>query len=378
MKFLSHQKNNKKSALNFLLKLLILLSLLKCIFFFYNYTVASGWKIESISIFFSIITWSFLYDILWIAIINVPFFLLLIVFKRFLKKSFFFNPIAILFSIANSFLILLNIIDVFYFRFHQQRADADLLYVLKNPFSNHDFIAILIGVTLIFLLVVITYFVFISYKRIRNSSSSNKPFLLTAILISIFFTFIFWGNSNRFLPTYPLTAVSAKQLPLTQNSLQTFIYSLYRKNESQLYPANYMSKTLQQNLFTNIKTADTTVANKKNVVLFIMESIPAVFFDTASKYKVEMPFFDSLIDRSTYFENAYSYGHHSNQGITSILTGIPTIIDIPLYHSNFTGIPITQIGNTLKNNGYTSSFFIGDNYDDFGFAQCCNWLGLKY
>ncbi len=33
----------------------------------------------------------------------------------------------------------------------------------------------------------------------------------------------------------------------------------------------------------------------------------------------------------------------------------------------------------LGNKKYHSAFFIGDNYDDFGFAKCCNWLGIdKY
>jgi len=35
------------------------------------------------------------------------------------------------------------------------------------------------------------------------------------------------------------------------------------------------------------------------------------------------------------------------------------------------------VGTRLAASGYTSSFFIGDNYDDYGFAQCCNWLGIK-
>jgi phosphoglycerol transferase MdoB-like AlkP superfamily enzyme len=35
-----------------------------------------------------------------------------------------------------------------------------------------------------------------------------------------------------------------------------------------------------------------------------------------------------------------------------------------------------SIGSGLKRNGYRSAFFIGDNYDDFGFAKCSKWLGI--
>lgn len=51
--------------------------------------------------------------------------------------------------------------------------------------------------------------------------------------------------------------------------------------------------------------------------------------------------------------------------------------EIPLYHSNYASIKMTAPGTTLTQQGYTSSFFIGDSYDDFGFAKCCNWLGIE-
>ena len=32
----------------------------------------------------------------------------------------------------------------------------------------------------------------------------------------------------------------------------------------------------------------------------------------------------------------------------------------------------------LQKKNYISSFFIGDNYDDFGFAQFCKWMGIQH
>ena len=91
-----------------------------------------------------------------------------------------------------------------------------------------------------------------------------------------------------------------------------------------------------------------------------------------------MPFLDSLVKVSRYFSNAYSFGHNSNKGITSILAGLPTLTEIPLYHSAFASLPKTGIGDALAEQGYRSAFFIGDHYDDFGFAKCCNWLGISH
>ena len=107
-------------------------------------------------------------------------------------------------------------------------------------------------------------------------------------------------------------------------------------------------------------------------VLFMLRC----FFDSASTYKVAMPFFDSLIEKSSFYNNAFCYAHESNKGITAILASIPTISDIPVYHSQYINMPFTPIGKALHKLNYTSLFCIGDEYDNFGFAKCMNWLGI--
>jgi phosphoglycerol transferase MdoB-like AlkP superfamily enzyme len=110
-----------------------------------------------------------------------------------------------------------------------------------------------------------------------------------------------------------------------------------------------------------------------------MESVPYDFFDSTSAYRVSMPFFDSLLQKSSFFNNAFCYDHQSTRGITAILAGIPTLSDIPVYHSPQINMPITNIGSALKKMNYQSLFCIGDEYDNFGFAKCANWLGIdKY
>jgi phosphoglycerol transferase MdoB-like AlkP superfamily enzyme len=40
-------------------------------------------------------------------------------------------------------------------------------------------------------------------------------------------------------------------------------------------------------------------------------------------------------------------------------------------------MPFTPIGTALKKLNYQSMFCIGDEYDNFGFAKCMNWLGIE-
>ena len=368
----------EKTALVFLSKLLVLLFGLKCVFFLYNYHIANGWSVIGIINTLLIIKWALLYDAACIAFVNMPLFIFLLVAAKLLRNRFIKVLVMIIFTVLNTFLILLNTVDIFYYRFHLQRADADLLYVLRNPFVNGTWNVLLIVLAIFVFSFAIALFIYTGILKMIRSEKRINRFIPTNILLIVFISLFYLSGSKKILPTYPLTALEAVQLPIVQNSLHTFIYSLYRQNETALPAQNYMSSAQQQSLFSIHKKAGIGSLAKKNIVLFIMESVPFDFFDSSSRYKVTMPFLDSLINKSTFFNNAFSFSYNSNKGITAILAGIPTITDIPLYHSNYTAISRTAIGKALAKNNYSSSFFIGDNYDDFGFAQCCKWLGIQH
>jgi phosphoglycerol transferase MdoB-like AlkP superfamily enzyme len=369
----------EKTSLLFFSKLLILLSALKCVFFFYNYRVASGWSVADAKNAFQIIKWSVLYDVFCIAIIHLPLFIFLLPARRLVHKKMIALPVLLIFTLADTLLIVLNLADIFYFRFHLQRADADLLYVLRNPFANGTVTVLLLVLLIVTVTIGLAWIVYNNLAGMLRQIATGKPFIGTLALLLLATLLFFWNGTKKLLPSYPLTQLEPVQLPLAQNSFHTFIYSLYRQNETILPVANYMSTQQAAMLFSiRKKNNPPAVANKKNIVLFIMESVPYDFFDSSSPYKVAMPFIDSLVNKSTFFSNAFSFSYSSNKGIAAILAGLPTLTDIPLYHSNFLSIERSEVGKLLAKNNYTSSFFIGDNYDDMGFAQCCKWLGIQH
>ena len=373
-------KKNEKAVIVFLLKLLILLFLLKSFFYFYNDPLIGYRKDIGGNRVFTLLKWSFSNDLLVLLLINTPFVLLLSVLSFFRKKRWVVVLITAFFLVINFFCVLLNLIDVFYFHFHLQRADADLLYVLQHPFQKTfikntvpSIIGLICGAGLFYLLLLF-------HKKLLEHYYQGRHFIISGVIMIACCLPFFISMRKKIIPTRPLSELSSKELQLVQNSFHTFLYSVYRKEEGIVRPYEYMPEAIASEL---IKTIHTGCENfpgsaKKNIVLFIMESIPEDFFNTGNRYNVVMPFLDSLVGKSTYFSNAYSFGYTSNKGIVSILAGIPTLTDIPLYHSNYATLKMTAVGKVLALNGYTSSFFIGDNYDDFGFAQCCNWLGIEH
>lgn len=368
----------EKPALLFLLKLLLLLAAIKCFFFFYNYSITGGWSVSTFKDFLQVLKWSFIYDLFSIVLINFPLLLLLMVGGRFLANKIVKIFSILVFTVLNTVSVFLNTVDVFYFRFHLQRADADLFYVLRNPIENGSFTVLLVIVASIMFCIITGTFIYRNLNRIVASGTSSIRFYFTNALMFLFSLIFFINGSKKTVPTYPLTAIKPVQLPLTQNSFHTFLYSLYRRNEVLIPGKKYMPDEQSASLFSIHKKNNSQTAVQKNIVLFIMESVPSDFFNIISPYKVVMPFLDSLVNKSTYFNNAFSYSYSSNKGITALLAGIPTMTDIPLYHSKFVSIVHTALGDELAKKNYSSSFFIGDNYDDFGFAQFCKWMGIQH
>ena len=233
-------------------------------------------------------------------------------------------------------------------------------------------------------LLAITVVLFAMVKLFRNFqrsfSAGNRCNIITALLLPVILLLPFYKNglTKLLVPAYPLVELNSRQLLIVQNSFHTFAYSLFRGGQ-EVNIREYMPVAECDSIFPIRKTLRPAVTNGtgRNIVLFIMESVPYEFFDTGSAYKVAMPFFDSLLQKSSFFKNAFCYTHQSNKGITAILAGIPTLSDIPLYHSSYINMPVTAIGTALMKKNYHSFFCIGDDFDNFGFAKCVHWLGIE-
>ncbi len=373
---------NNKPFLWFILCLLGIHFILKIIFYNYNYQLlfTGAENVINGTEKLKLLKWSAGADLLVVFGINA-FLLFALTAGRLVNIKFSQWVTIPFFVLLNSFAILLNLADIFYFRFHFQRANADLLYVLDHPFNRLFQQNIFIVIVFFTLLIAVIYIVWLLHNRFFNAYSKGSFCYGFTTLLFIILGIAVLNKKHAaklFIPTYPMLQLKAIQLPVVQNSFHCFLYSVFR-NGSHLPTAKYMSDVECDSLMPLKKqlNLNNTDSIKKNIVLFIMESVPYDFFDTASEYKVAMPFFDSLVKKSIFFNNAFAYSHESNKGITAILAGIPTITDIPVYHSQYINMPITHVGKALQQLNYSSFFCIGDEYDNFGFAKCMNWLGIE-
>ena len=124
---------------------------------------------------------------------------------------------------------------------------------------------------------------------------------------------------------------------------------------------------------TEFRTEKLTAENRSgalppNIVLLILESSSASLLQRNGGDPAVLPFLNSLVQRSVYFDRFYASGGRSANGIFSMFAGLPdragrTILRSSQIQNRFGGL-----AKLLKANGYSTSFYHGgdaafDNLD---------------
>jgi len=132
-------------------------------------------------------------------------------------------------------------------------------------------------------------------------------------------------------------------------------------NNSVNYVKNYLNinhnndPDLGSSLTRFVKTKGKPV--NANVVIVLMESLSSEFLNWQYKGKSLTPYLHSLIEKSYYFENLYSAGTHTNNGILATLYGfLPPFDKFAMSSGYYFGLPMN-----LRNHGYQNLFFITGN-----------------
>ncbi len=319
-----------------------------------------------------------------LLVVNFPT-LLLLTLAAWIKGAATRKPIIAvaksLFVAGNILAIALTCIDIGYFKFVHHRASLDLNFVLAD--SLPSFKSVLTGYWLIMLLFVALCILIVklAVNLPTGESRSSRTLLLLQQLALWAFLLCSTGYPGGLInPATPLLSVPAASLPLAQNSMSTYAYSCMRRSR-QLTPVDYFSsgelaRVVQTRHWLSPDT--TRVFQKKNVIVFILESFSRCYLIPGDPGKASTPFFDSLLEKSLFFPHAFANGYTSNQGIVSILGGLPALMDEPFYYSEYANTPLNSLGNILKGKGYSTNFLMGAPRDHFGFGKFARMAGLDH
>jgi phosphoglycerol transferase MdoB-like AlkP superfamily enzyme len=217
---------------------------------------------------------------------------------------------------------------------------------------------------------------------LTKAVTENK--IYTKIILFIVFGFLLFngirGNLNykvfplRIADSFFLQYSFPNQLGL--NPLFTFFDS-YKDKKPRLISDKEAIQNTQK--FLNVKQkyespiardiSFDSVSTKLNVVIFIVESLSAFQLKRYGNKGNFTPFLDSLANVSATFDNVYTAGMHTYNGVFSTLFSIPSILNAKPFASPLVnGQKLSGISNVLHKYGYKTVFFCsGDkNFDNMG------------
>lgn len=327
-----------------------------------------------------ILYWGVRYDLSSILIFLSPVFLLTIITyltpPSGIRKAINRITKVVYFSIT-VILTSIMLMDVAFFRFNGRRATVEVFDILG--YSKSAFLSFLKGYSefVVFFGVTILVLLFL-YKKLAGKSDiklSRNQWIITIAVISLIY---FFGIGTKKTPLQPKTAsyyVNPKFTAIVTNTPQTLLYSIY-KNQKVLETKKYMDDKEARNYAPIIQYINGEKSTKKNVVIFVLESFSREYLVDGNVNRAYTPFLDSLMEKSTLFEDAYANATTSTYGLMCILGGLPAFMDEPYFSSIYSQNKFLGIGEILKKEGYTNSFFFGAENDHFGFKKKMALLGI--
>ena len=329
-----------------------------------------------------IIYWGLRMDYAALVYINVPFLLFFFLVNPVLSIVWQLRFSSIIFLLVNLPFIALNVIDLVYFRYNLRRSTVDVLYSLPASIHSFGFLFSIYWFVLLGFIGFSILLVFLSNKIIHNLRMvvPVKKYVqwLPPVLFFVFSLLLARGWGNRpIVPATPLLYFDPAIQPLVNNSTLNFIYS-YTRYKSNVERKKYFSETQLDSIFSIRRQYDhQTGFQKRNVVVFLMESFAESYF-REGPLKAHTPFFDSLRNKSMVCSAAFQNGHESVKGILAGIGSIPPFLDEPMFMSNYNSVPFKGLGSILREEGYTSNFFLGAEYDHFNFAKLCKMVGIDH
>jgi phosphoglycerol transferase MdoB-like AlkP superfamily enzyme len=293
--------------------------------------------------------------------------------KRIIKKIVFYWTL-ILFSIS----FMIGASDIPYFNQFFSRFSMGAFewadspgFVLKMIIEEPKyFVYILLWLVL----------VFVFYKLLRKIFHRDcvnpiQNIALKSVVSLVFLGLIFLGVRGRIEKKSPIRIGTAyfcsnpflNQLGLnpTFTLMRSYLDSRQEKNKPiDLMDTKMAIKNVQKYLHIDrpIKdsptarqiTPDSIAQNKMNVVVIIMESMSAAKMGRYGNKENLTPFLDSLCEQSYCFDNIYTAGEHTFNGIFSTLFSYPALYrQHPLKTMNH----YQGMATTLKKLGYSTTYF---------------------
>lgn len=309
------------------------------------------------------------FDISAICYVNSIFFLFWIL-ALFIDKQWYQFSLRLLFVLINAICLGANLIDSVYFEYIKRRSTASVF----REFAN-DNLSGIIGLEIIrhwYLLLLFLFMVWFLWKFYHNITPFSKKrilwtkILMTLILLLLSVTFVVCGIRGGINPELrPINNKDAKEYianPMQSALVLNTPFSIFRTLGKQVFPIlEYYTEQELYTIYSPIHKAYPQNEAQPNVVIIILESFASEYSALLNPFldgKGYMPFLDSLMQKSRYYEYSFANGNSSIDGQASILASIPMMIE-SFFTSHAALNDINGLATELQHCGYNTAFFHG-------------------
>ena len=289
-------------------------------------------------------------------------------------KQFFFYWVYILFTIA----FTVSTADIPYFNQFYDRFSVGAFewmesykIVISMIFQEPKYFLFIIP----FILLEIVFYILLKKIFEQENETQKINFFLNTFVSLIFLAIVFLGIRGRIEEKSPIrigTAYFSNNSFLNKLGLNpsfTLIRSYLDSKDEDNCVVKFMDDKLAIEIvqkYLGITKAqynspiardvqpDKLLSAQPNVVLIIMESMSAAKMKRHGSAEELTPFLDSLSHNSIYFENIYTAGKHTFNGIFSTLFSFPALYR---QHSMKTNNQYDGISTSLLKNGYSTTYF---------------------
>ena len=328
------------------------------------------------------------FDLCVLAYLNIPVILVYALPFSFNSNKILQKVTSVIFVTLNAIAIILNLIDVVYFRYIGKRMTSELFQFLGNEnenfnglvgqFANDFWYMIIAAIVFTLVLVVVAKETEIRHKD--GQTGITKPILnYSAFAIITVLVIIACRGGIQNKPINLATSLkytNTDNVPIVLNTPFSIVRSTSSKGltmmnivENPSYtPIHYGTES------DRFVTQDTI---KQNIVIIILESFgqeTIKYYNTTRDHTIT-PFLDSLLSKSLTFDG-YANGRRSIESLPSILAGIPSLMETDLVSSRYFGNRIDGLGTHLKKHGYKTAFFHGGNNGTMNFDAFCSQAGF--
>lgn len=371
----------KEKMLNLAQKLLvplILMSISRLIFHLEN---IEYFNFDSLNQIIGLTSIAVRLDLVMVLLVNIVFIVGYFLFSNQSRISKI--VLRLIYVVPNTLLLLINLIDVFYYPYIFKRINPsffDYLATQKNMGSlNIQFLT-----TYWYGLIALVVFIFVLNKVFNTQIKITRNFKTKSYFKEIVVGLvILMAVSSNYNPTKGIIRSNEVNPYLTNPHQKALVLNTgYNILEQTLFPIKQ-----DEHLFTYKKDIHFNRVGqelKPNVVLLVLESFAheASALLNSEIEKGYMPFLDSLMQKGYYFTNAFSNGRQSMDAIPAIWNSLPAQ-EVPFIlkdpgSTSFFGLP-----KVLKQQGYSTHFFHGAQNGSMDFDRYAkqnhidNYYGLQ-